>query len=137
MRFLLRCTGVFKLLFRCSSGSSAACDHVWQACLAAVPLVLWLVSGCIPAPLLMCVCGVGPGCNLERDYGMCLPFNHLLCRLARTSATASRVLVRGCHPCGVEHLFIYLVQNVRQVKTVLMVLANSEILVATQIFIFT
>ena len=25
---LLRCTGVFKMLFRCSSGSSAACEHV-------------------------------------------------------------------------------------------------------------
>ena len=34
------------------------------------------------------------------------PFNCLLCRLARTSVTASRVLVRGCHPCGVLHLFI-------------------------------
>ena len=41
-------------------------------------------------------------------YGMCLPFNRLLRWLARTSVTASRVLVRGCHPCGVSHLFIYL-----------------------------
>ena len=40
--------------------------------------------------------------------GMCLPFNRLLCWLARSSVTASRVLVRGCHPCGVLHLFIYL-----------------------------
>ena len=38
---------------------------------------------------------------------MCPPFKRLLCRLARTAVIARRVLVRGCHPSGVEHLFIY------------------------------
>ena len=40
------------------------------------------------------------GCG---NFGKCLPFNLHLCRLAQTSVTASRVLVRGCHPCGVSH----------------------------------
>ena len=52
--------------------------------------------------------GGGGGSLTFLSYGMCLPFNRLLRWLARTSVTASRVLVRGCRPCGVSHLFIYL-----------------------------
>ena len=49
----------FKLLVRCSCGSSAACEHVWQACLAAVPLVLVrCVAVFLPPLAFVCVwCG--------------------------------------------------------------------------------
>ena len=47
----------FKLLFRCSCGSSAACEHVWQACLAAVPLVL-IRCVAVFLPRCFCVCVV-------------------------------------------------------------------------------
>ena len=58
----------FKLLVRCSCGSSAACEHVWQACLAAVPLVLVRCVAVFLPPLLLCVCGVGPGCIFGEGF---------------------------------------------------------------------
>ena len=67
--------------------------------------LVWLSR---PSACVVCVVFVGPGCILVRDFRMCPPFKRLLCRLARTAVTARRVLVRGCRPCGVLHLFIYL-----------------------------
>ena len=88
----------FNLLVRCMFGSSAACGRVWQARMAAFPLMLWFCGAAVFLPLCLCVCGVGPGCISERDYGMCLPFNHLLCRLARTAVIARRVLCAWLSP---------------------------------------
>ena len=104
--FLPRCTCVFKMPARCVCESCAAWARcVWLLSRAYMSLV-WLSC---PSACVVCVVFVGPGCILVRDFRMCPPFKRLLCRLARTAVTARRVLVRGCRPCGVLHLFIYFI----------------------------